>query len=198
MVERKRLSQQESRLAALEAARLLLIEQGPQAITLKSVAARIGRTHANLLHHFGTAADLQRALAEYLAKSIIADLAHVVLSGKDVPRSARQVVDVIFDAFGKQGGAALASWMLLSGNADALEPVFDTIHDLVVRPDIMVTKSLREAAMSLALLAMGDALVGPALAKSFELDDQSVRDEGERLLLAAREKAKAELAVQPA
>ncbi len=60
---RRRLSQEESRTAALEAARKLLIEMGPQAVTLKAVAARIGRTHANLLHHFGSAAGLQKALA---------------------------------------------------------------------------------------------------------------------------------------
>ena len=36
---RKRLSPEESRKAALAAARLLLIEAGPQAVTLKAVAA---------------------------------------------------------------------------------------------------------------------------------------------------------------
>ncbi|WP_371858601.1 TetR family transcriptional regulator, partial [Pseudomonas sp. FW215-R2] len=48
---RKRLTPEESRDAAIDAARALLVEQGPQAVTLKAVAARIGRTHANLLHH---------------------------------------------------------------------------------------------------------------------------------------------------
>jgi AcrR family transcriptional regulator len=47
---RRRLSPEASRDAALEAARVLLVEQGPQAVTLKAVAGRIGRTHANLLH----------------------------------------------------------------------------------------------------------------------------------------------------
>ena len=68
MVTRKRLSPEESRLAALEAARGLLIETGPQSVTLKAVGARIGRTHANLLHHFGSAAGLQKALAGHLAR----------------------------------------------------------------------------------------------------------------------------------
>ena len=36
---RKRLSPEQSRAAALEAARLLLLEAGPQAVTLKAVAA---------------------------------------------------------------------------------------------------------------------------------------------------------------
>ena len=62
-IVKKRLSPEASRSAALDAARLLLIEAGPQAVTLKAVAARIGRTHANLLHHFGSAAGLQKALA---------------------------------------------------------------------------------------------------------------------------------------
>ena len=52
--QRRRLSPEASRQAALEAARELLIETGPQAVTLKAVAARVGRTHANLLHHFGS------------------------------------------------------------------------------------------------------------------------------------------------
>ncbi|MDI1294906.1 MAG: TetR/AcrR family transcriptional regulator, partial [bacterium] len=40
-IKRTRLSPDESRLAALEAARALLIEAGPQAVTLKAVAGRI-------------------------------------------------------------------------------------------------------------------------------------------------------------
>jgi AcrR family transcriptional regulator len=67
-IVRKRLSPEESREAALEAARELLLETGPQAVTLKAVAARIGRTHANLLHHFGSAAGLQKALVASLAE----------------------------------------------------------------------------------------------------------------------------------
>ena len=40
---------------------MLLIEAGPQSVTLKAVGARIGRTHANLLHHFGSAKGVSRA-----------------------------------------------------------------------------------------------------------------------------------------
>ena len=73
-IVRKRLSPEESRDAAIEAARALLVEAGPQAVTLKAVAARIGRTHANLLHHFGSAADLQKALITHLADAITAEI----------------------------------------------------------------------------------------------------------------------------
>ncbi|VAV89199.1 Transcriptional regulator, AcrR family, partial [hydrothermal vent metagenome] len=63
-ITKRRLSPEKSRAMALAAARNLLIEAGPQSVTLKAVASRIGRTHANLLHHFGSASGLQKALAE--------------------------------------------------------------------------------------------------------------------------------------
>ena len=128
---RKRLSQEESRTVALEAARLLLIELGPQAVTLKAVASRIGRTHANLLHHFGSAAGLQKALAEHLAVTICATIEEAVIASRSGQGSPRDVVDLTFDAFDKEGGAALASWMIVSGNEDALDPIVEAIHDLV-------------------------------------------------------------------
>ncbi|KPQ31901.1 MAG: transcriptional regulator, TetR family [Porphyrobacter sp. HL-46] len=57
-----------------------MIEAGPQSVTLKAVAGRIGRTHANLLHHFGSASGLQKALAEHLDDTrhvAVAELARV-------------------------------------------------------------------------------------------------------------------------
>ena len=77
---RKRLSPEESRGAAVVAARELLIEMGPQAVTLKAVAGRIGRTHANLLHHFGSASGLQKALARHLSTTVCATIADAVLA----------------------------------------------------------------------------------------------------------------------
>ena len=75
----RRLSPEASRMAALEAARSLLLEAGPQAVTLKAVAGRIGRTHANLLHHFGSASGLQRALAAYMGDNICSKIAEAVV-----------------------------------------------------------------------------------------------------------------------
>ena len=92
MATRKRLSPEESRLAALEAARGLLIETGPQSVTLKAVAGRIDRTHANLLHHFGSAAGLQKALAGHLAATVcdaIADAVRATLERAGFDRFTR-------------------------------------------------------------------------------------------------------------
>ena len=186
---KKRLSPGESRLAALEAARALLVEAGPQAVTLKAVAMRIGRTHANLLHHFGSASGLQKALAAHLAESICATITEAVLANRQGIGSAREVVDLTFDAFDGEGGGALASWMLLSGHEDALDPIVEAIHDLVARFDDAGAGSMRETTLALVLMALGHALMGSALAQSLELPRTAARDVAEALLIDGATKA---------
>lgn len=186
---KKRLTQQESRAAALEAARALLIELGPQAVTLKAVAARIGRTHALLLHHFGSAAGLQKALARHLAETICTTIARAVLANRAGIGSPREVVDLTFDAFDSQGAGALASWMLLSGNEDALDPIVDAIHDMVDELHGFGEGSMREMTLSLVLMALGDALMGAQLSASLELPRTTARDTAERMLIAGAKAA---------
>ncbi|KPP93355.1 TetR/AcrR family transcriptional regulator [Erythrobacter sp. HL-111] len=185
MTGRKRLTPEESRSSALEAARALLIEAGPQAVTLKAVSARIGRTHANLLHHFGSAAGLQKALAEHLARTVCETIIEAVHASRAGLGSPREVVDLAFDAFDREGAGALASWMLLTGNEDALNPIIGTIHDLVdeiapeeaghVDQDGGEPRQVHRETLSLVLLAMGDALIGAALAKSLGLPREAAR-----------------------
>lgn len=188
MVTRRRLSPEESRNSALQAARALLIEAGPQAVTLKAVSARIGRTHANLLHHFGSASGLQRALAEHLARSVCETIIDAVRASRAGLGSAREVVDLAFDAFDREGAGALTSWMLLTGNEDALDPIISTIHDLVdeiapneAQHDVAERRIHRET-LSLVLLALGDALIGAALAKSLGLPRDAARVRAEAML----------------
>lgn len=192
--ERRRLSPEESRDAALEAARAILIEAGPQAVTLKAVAARIGRTHANLLHHFGSAAGLQRALARSLAENVCSQIAGLIQeahASEDARTEAkpREVVDLAFDAFDKSGAGALASWMILSGNEDALDPILEVIHQLVDQIAAVEGEessvALREDTLSLVLMAMGDALLGEPLAKSLDLPRGAAREIALRQLTAS-------------
>src|SRR5918993_3038337 len=130
-ISRERLNPEESRSVALEAARRLLIAQGPQAVTLKAVAAEIGKTHANLLHHFGSAAGLQSALAQLISDRVCAGIAAAVQRSRQGEADPIEIVDRTFDAFGKEGAGALAAWMILSGNRDALNPILAAIRALV-------------------------------------------------------------------
>lgn len=188
-IVRKRLSPVESREAAIEAARALLVEVGPQAVTLKAVAARIGRTHANLLHHFGSAGDLQRALIAHLAETITAQIGAAAKRARAGDQNPREVVDMTFDAFAR-GAGAMASWMILTGNEDALDPILEAIHrlvdDLAAEPAVAGGKPIHEETLQLVLMALGDALLGGPMAKALGLDRTVARRLAVEQLVAGR------------
>lgn len=175
-IVRRRLSPEESRSAALEAARALLLSDGPSAVTLKAVAAKIGRTHANLLHHFGSAAGLQAELARSIAESVVSSIADAVERARAGETDARVIVDQTFDAFGRKGAGALAAWMILTGNRDALNPILDSIRGLVAQLSIGHEEAhVAESTLGLVLNALGDSLLGPLVADGLGLPHDTAR-----------------------
>jgi AcrR family transcriptional regulator len=175
-IVRERLNQHDSRLAAIEAARELLLEEGPQAVTLKAVAAKVGKTHSNLLHHFGSAAGLQAALARTIAEQVTASIGQSVELARRGEADPREIVDRTFDAFGKQGAGALAAWMILSGNRDALNPILAAIRALVAQLSVgHEGHHVAETTLSLVLSALGDSLLGEPISEALGLDRGTAR-----------------------
>jgi AcrR family transcriptional regulator len=185
-IERRRLSPDESRTLALEAARQILIADGPQAVTLKAVAARVDRTHANLLHHFGSALGLQKALAATLAESVCENIGAAVMRARRGEADPRLIVDLTFEAFDQQGAGALATWMIMSGNKDALDPILNAIHNLVDElSDDNEDGVLREDTLTLVFMALGDSLLGKPMADALGLPREAARDIAFRMLMAS-------------
>ena len=176
-IARRRLTHTASREMALEAARDLLIEAGPQAVTLKAVSARIDRTHANLLHHFGSAAGLQKALARYLTDAVCEKIAATMDADGPGHRNVRAIVDLTFDTFSRDGAAALTSWMIMTGNEDALDPIVESIHALIdhISPDALEKRLLHEDTLALVLMALGDALMGEPMTAALALPRETSR-----------------------
>ena len=192
-ITRERLSPEESRAAALEAARSLLIEHGPQAVTLKAVAAEIGKTHANLLHHFGSAAGLQAALAQLISDRVCAGIAEAVRQSRAGEVDPIAIVDGTFDAFGREGAGALAAWMILSGNRNALDPIMESIHQLVDQlGEGHEDRPVHETTLWLVLAAVGDSLLGGPMAEALGLPRERARDVARRQLIAAHKAHEAE------
>ncbi|HEY7809064.1 MAG TPA: TetR/AcrR family transcriptional regulator [Allosphingosinicella sp.] len=185
-IVRARLTPEESRAAALDAARALLMEEGPQAVTLKAVAGRIGRTHANLLHHFGSAAGLQQELARDLAERVTAHIGEAVDKARVGEADPREIVDRTFDAFGREGAGALAAWMILTGNHDALNPVLEAIHKLVDRLGAgHENRPVHETTLWLVLAALGDSLLGRPMAEAMGLPPERARELARAHLLSS-------------
>jgi AcrR family transcriptional regulator len=172
---RPRLSTDEMRQLALEAARSILIEDGPQAVTLMAVAKRISRTHANVLHHFGSAGELRRSMAELMVGRVIGEIGEKVIQARQNEGDMREIVDITFDIFEKQGMAALMSWMILSGEHDGLAPILDAVHNLVEELGEHRGAPLRQITQMLVLAALGEGLIGGPIAEALGVPRQTAR-----------------------
>lgn len=144
---------------------------------MKAVASEVGRTHANLLHHFGSAAGLQGALARAIADSVTSTIAAAVERARAGEADALDIVDRTFDAFGREGAGALAAWMILSGNRDALNPILDSLRALVAQLSIGHEEHhVAESTLALVLSALGDSLLGAPIAEALGLPRDTARE----------------------
>jgi TetR/AcrR family transcriptional regulator, repressor for neighboring sulfatase len=183
---RRRRSAEEAKSEALSAARELLLDGGPAAVTLMGVAGKMGISHSNLLHHFGTAADLQSALITVMIKDLASALGSIGTHFKGAGSTTAQLVDAVFDAFSTGGAAQIAAWFALTGNMDQLSALQPAVQQVV-----QVTgesfgygpenrhENVSSAVLFLGLMALGNALMGPVL------EDLLGREEGAARKVAA-------------
>jgi len=185
---RRRRSPEEARREAITEARALLLSGGPDAVTLSAVAGRIGVTHANLIHHFGSASGLQSALMGSMVHlaSAIQDAVERLRTDEGAPL---EVVNAVFEAFTAGGAGRLAAWIALSGDLTHLEPVRIAVQDLVKAIDTKIgngdrlpPKAIGGAVLFIALTAFGEALIGQPLRDMLDQDEDASRNVVAQLL----------------
>jgi hypothetical protein len=84
------------------------------------------------------------------------------------------------------------SWMILSGDTDALAPILTAIHDLVdelAEGDLPGEKPIQEQTLTLVLMALGDALMGAPMARALGLPREKARELALDALLASKDAA---------
>ena len=179
---RRRRTPDEARGEALAAARKLLLEEGPNALTLQRLAAQLGMTHSNLLHHFGSAGELQSALMAMMVRDLAIALGDAITHLTSDAGAPRALVDIVFDAFDKGGAGRLAAWIALSGNLEHFGNIQRAVGGLVKAvedkfahesgdPHIGVTSAI----IFLALMAFGDAVIGAPLKDILERERATSR-----------------------
>ena len=86
-------------------------------------------------------------------------------------------MDRTFDAFDREGAGALAAWMILTGNRDALNPILDSIRALVAQLSVGHDEHrVAESTLALVLSALGDSLLGGPIADSLGLARDTARE----------------------
>jgi len=186
---RRRRSPGEARDEALASARKLLLQHGPGGMTLVTVADDIGMTHGNLIHHFGSAAELQSALMGAMVRDLADAIGTAVAHVRSDAGAPRALIDIVFDAFDEGGAGMLAAWIALSNKHAHLEPVRAAVGDLVRAIDERSTsggaprpRHIQSAILFITLCAFGDAVIGPQLRPMLGRDSDSVRRVAARLL----------------
>ena len=95
-----------------------------------------------------------------------------------------------------KGGGALVSWLLATGQEDALEPFTMAIHEMIEQvhreemgADHPADREALESTLVVVLLALGQSLIGPPLSSALKLPDNVARDVAERFVSDPLEKA---------
>lgn len=181
--KRVRRTPEAARAAALESARKLLISRGPGAITLQAVAADLGMSHTNLIHHFGSAGELQSALMAEMIRELTTVLEQAVERFRSGKGNEREFVDIVFDVFGRGGAGRLAAWIALAGETDQLEAVAKVVRAHIRNVERGADPSLGDvheritsAALLVALTAFGDAVIGEQLGAMLDRERRAMRE----------------------
>ena len=169
-IKRQRRTPDAVRNSALQTARELLVKSGPEALTLPAVAKRLGMTHGNITHHFGSVGALHAALVDQMAAELTVSVTDAVTQLRGQGADPIKIVNALFAAFSANGAGRLVSWLASTGNMAALEPLFATVSNLVrelslgkPRPGEERELSVRQNALVLMATALGNALIGDRL-----------------------------------
>lgn len=157
------------RAEALATARRLLTEAGPAAVTLKAIGAEMGMSHANLIHHFGSAEGLQARLRAELVGEIAGTVAELLRAHARGEEKDHSIVDRVFDAYVGGGLGQLFAWAALSSGAEqaprelaaALDDLTPVLEAMIAGPD--AAARAREVLRMVTLLAFAESLIGPYL-----------------------------------
>jgi AcrR family transcriptional regulator len=168
-IKRRKRKPDEARAEALDAARSLLLAEGPQAVTLARVGAAIGMSHTNLIHHFGSAGALHSDLMAAMVRDLAQKLDGLILEVQSGAVAPLAIVDQVFDVYDAGGGGQLAAWIAMEREFDHLEPIGQAVADLVTAIEGRFAAlddadtRIRSVVLLVAITAFGDAVIGTHL-----------------------------------
>jgi AcrR family transcriptional regulator len=164
----------EMRAQALQAGRALLIAHGPDGVTLTAVGAALGVTHANVLHHFGSARGFQAALMNAMVTDLT-DHVTEILARPEIDLAT--IVEETFAAYDQGGIGKLMAWVHLTGDGTVNGQLAAAIGRLVsvVRRQSGDTVDAGAQVGVLSMLAFACSVMGPELGRLVDIDPSGFR-----------------------
>ena len=186
MVERRR-KPEIVRREALEAGRRLLIASGPGAVTLKAVGGALEMSHANLIHHFGSADAFQAALKDLIVSDLTRQITALVTGTDGATPDTASIVDRVFAAYDAGGIAIMMAWSALSGAPHDEAGIGHVTRNLVAALEPRIegpdaAARAREIVTLVTLLAFADGLIGKSLAAAVGTERAPIRAMAARLV----------------
>lgn len=157
----------EARALILAAAGKRLEEHGLRGLNIKDVADASGIKHGTLLHHFGSAEGMRRALLAKLSEELISDMSSILNSD-----AAPEIVFVeLFRLMSQTGQTKLLAWRALEEDSDIVSKEeiasIDLIEHIVQRVAERIKGKDVDLARNLIFLALSSAvgwgICGPTL-----------------------------------
>lgn len=175
---------------ALEVGRRLLTSGGPGALTLKAIGAAMGMSHANLIHHFGSADSFQAELRGFMVDELTRAVTRRVEEGD--PADAAALVDMVFDAYAEGGIGTLLAWSALTQARSGPSSPLQAVHELVAALETRIegsdkTQRARAITCLVTSLALSQSLIGRELAEIAGGDQRFMRDLALQVLLRLRD-----------
>jgi AcrR family transcriptional regulator len=123
---------QQARREILESAQAILVESGPEAVTLASVAGRLGMTKQSIYHYFASKEALTRGLVTTLLDDEIGALIKAVRRSK----SKDMVLGALIKAFYLHYVEQLAAFRIIYCQSQLYSSSGTTLDDVTLRDEI--------------------------------------------------------------
>ena len=166
---RARRTPEAARRLVLDAAAARLEEHGLKGLNVVDIARDAGMTHATVLHHFGSAEKMQRALVEDMTGTLLRDM--VIAIGGDRELDGGELCVQLFEALSAKGHGKLIAWASVTDQRIASESgdgergaLFSQLVGTLSKRLKVDEATARHMVFLTATSALGAALMGDALA----------------------------------
>ncbi len=191
--KRVRRTPEQARSLILDAAEVRLQSEGPEGLQVKEVAGIAGVAHSTVLHHFGSAEGLRRALMASMGNRLLADILAAVKKDT-LQKGDNEILLSVFETLSDKGHARLLAWMMLKGDQpasdnDQMQQLFHQLIEEIAAISVadrgdksargwrLARQQARFTTMLAAVAAVGDGIAGAFLAGQIGLTDSEARGE---------------------